>query len=111
MLNRLTKSAEMQTRVDEEYFNINMEGHQTRLKWENTLKNCYLVRNDVTGGNWRLSRPQGVSGAECEVQCVTGLCSNVRCLQTQTIKSSVSSDLVQSADSTQFTDHLTGLCL
>lgn len=43
MLNRLTKSAEMQARVDEEYFNINMEGHQMRLKWENTLKNCYQV--------------------------------------------------------------------
>lgn len=44
MLNRLTKSAEMQARVDEEYFNVNMEGHQMRLKWENTLKNCYQVR-------------------------------------------------------------------
>ena len=43
MLNRLTKSAEMQARVDEEYFNINMDGHQMRLKWENTLKNCYQV--------------------------------------------------------------------
>ena len=43
MLNRLTKSAEIQARVDEEYFNINMEGHQMRLKWENTLKNCYQV--------------------------------------------------------------------
>ncbi|XP_063743599.1 nostrin isoform X2 [Eleginops maclovinus] len=41
MLNRLTKSAEMQARVDDEYFNINMEGHQMRLKWENTLKNCH----------------------------------------------------------------------
>ncbi|KAF3843053.1 hypothetical protein F7725_001902 [Dissostichus mawsoni] len=38
MLNRLTKSAELQARVDDEYFNINMEGHQMRLKWENTLK-------------------------------------------------------------------------
>uniref|UniRef100_A0AAQ5Z4Q0 Osteoclast-stimulating factor 1 n=1 Tax=Amphiprion ocellaris TaxID=80972 RepID=A0AAQ5Z4Q0_AMPOC len=43
MLNRLTKSAEMQTRVDEEYFNINMEGHQMRLKWENTLKTYSLT--------------------------------------------------------------------
>lgn len=43
MVNRLTKSAEMQVRVDDEYFRINMEGHHMRLKWENTLKNCYQV--------------------------------------------------------------------
>ncbi|XP_024142941.1 nostrin [Oryzias melastigma] len=43
MLNRLTKSAEIQTRVDEEYFLANTKGHQMRLKWENTLKNCYQV--------------------------------------------------------------------
>uniref|UniRef100_A0A3Q1EGW0 Osteoclast-stimulating factor 1 n=1 Tax=Acanthochromis polyacanthus TaxID=80966 RepID=A0A3Q1EGW0_9TELE len=47
MLNRLTKSAEMQTRVDEEYFNINMEGHQMRLKWENTLKTCYQIIQEL----------------------------------------------------------------
>ncbi|KAI3356217.1 hypothetical protein L3Q82_017465, partial [Scortum barcoo] len=47
MLNRLTKSAEVQARVDEEYFNINMEGHQMRLKWENTLKNCHQVRENA----------------------------------------------------------------
>jgi hypothetical protein len=43
MLTRLTKSAEAQTRTDEEYFTINMDGHEIRLKWENTLKNCYQV--------------------------------------------------------------------
>lgn len=47
MLNRLTKSAELQTRVDEEYFKINMEGHQMRLKLENTLKNCYQVPRKI----------------------------------------------------------------
>ncbi|XP_037345471.2 nostrin [Pungitius pungitius] len=47
MLNRLTKSAEMQARVDEEYFNVNMEGHQMRLKWENTLKNCYQILHEL----------------------------------------------------------------
>ncbi|XP_056145676.1 nostrin [Lampris incognitus] len=47
MLNRLTKSAETQVRVDEEYFNINMEGHHFRLKWENTLKNCYQIIQDL----------------------------------------------------------------
>uniref|UniRef100_A0A3Q3EFC1 Osteoclast-stimulating factor 1 n=1 Tax=Labrus bergylta TaxID=56723 RepID=A0A3Q3EFC1_9LABR len=47
MLNRLTKSAEMQARVDEEYFSINMEGHQMRLKWENTLKNCYQIIQEL----------------------------------------------------------------
>ena len=43
MLNRLTKSAQTQAKLDEEYFSRNMEGHQVRLKWENTLKNCYQV--------------------------------------------------------------------
>ncbi|KAM9802926.1 LOW QUALITY PROTEIN: nostrin [Syngnathus typhle] len=47
MLNRLTKSAEVTTRVDEEYFNANMEGQQMRLKWENTLKNCYQVVQEL----------------------------------------------------------------
>ncbi|XP_057707492.1 nostrin [Corythoichthys intestinalis] len=47
MLNRLTKSAELQARVDEEYFNTNMEGQQMRLKWENTLKNCYQVVQEL----------------------------------------------------------------
>uniref|UniRef100_A0A8C3AZZ8 Osteoclast-stimulating factor 1 n=1 Tax=Cyclopterus lumpus TaxID=8103 RepID=A0A8C3AZZ8_CYCLU len=47
MLNRLTKSAETQARVDEEYFNVNMEGHQMRLKWENTLKNCYQITQEL----------------------------------------------------------------
>ncbi|XP_046902893.1 nostrin [Hypomesus transpacificus] len=47
MLNRLTKSAEAQSRADEEYFNINMEGHQIRLKWENTLKHCYQIIQDL----------------------------------------------------------------
>ncbi|XP_051261015.1 nostrin [Dicentrarchus labrax] len=47
MLNRLTKSAEMQARVDEEYFKINIEGHQMRLKWENTLKNCYQIIQEL----------------------------------------------------------------
>ncbi|XP_047457929.1 nostrin isoform X2 [Mugil cephalus] len=47
MLNRLTKSADVQTRVDEEYFNINLEGHQIRLKWENTLKSCYQIIQEL----------------------------------------------------------------
>ncbi|XP_041858280.1 nostrin isoform X2 [Melanotaenia boesemani] len=47
MLNRLTKSAELQARVDEEYFSINMEGQQMRLKWENTLKNCFQVIQEL----------------------------------------------------------------
>ncbi|XP_036401806.1 nostrin isoform X1 [Megalops cyprinoides] len=47
MLNRLTKSAEAQTRADEEYFNINTAGHQFRLKWETTLKNCYQIIQEL----------------------------------------------------------------
>ncbi|KAK7939197.1 hypothetical protein WMY93_002523 [Mugilogobius chulae] len=47
MLNRLTKSAELQARVDEEYFNTNLEGHEMRLKWENTLKTCYQIIQEM----------------------------------------------------------------
>lgn len=43
MLNRLSKSAELQVKVDEDYFNMNMDSFQIRLKWENTLKSCYQV--------------------------------------------------------------------
>ncbi|KAL6484628.1 hypothetical protein MHYP_G00066730 [Metynnis hypsauchen] len=48
MFNRLTKSAELQARVDENYFNMNMEGHQIRVKWENTLKTCYQEEDGRT---------------------------------------------------------------
>lgn len=47
MCNRLTKSAEQQSRVDEHYFSVNMEGHQMRLKWQNTLKNCYQITQEL----------------------------------------------------------------
>ncbi|KAL0963810.1 hypothetical protein UPYG_G00313880 [Umbra pygmaea] len=47
MLNRLTKSAEAQSRADEEYFNLNVNGHQIRLKWENALKNCYQIIQEL----------------------------------------------------------------
>ncbi|KAL7881880.1 hypothetical protein AOLI_G00087290 [Acnodon oligacanthus] len=47
MFNRLTKSAELQARVDENYFNMNMEGHQIRVKWENTLKTCYQIMQEL----------------------------------------------------------------
>ncbi|KAM4731020.1 nostrin [Anableps anableps] len=47
MCNRLTKSAEQQSRVDEHYYSVNMEGHQMRLKWQNTLKNCYQVTQEL----------------------------------------------------------------
>ncbi|XP_033843205.1 nostrin isoform X2 [Periophthalmus magnuspinnatus] len=47
MLNRLTKSAELQARVDDEYFNMNLEGYETRLKWENTLKACYQIIQEM----------------------------------------------------------------
>ncbi|XP_065107480.1 nostrin [Paramisgurnus dabryanus] len=47
MFNRLTKSAELQAKVDEEYFNINMDGHHIRLKLENTLKNCFQIVQEL----------------------------------------------------------------
>ncbi|PWA31300.1 hypothetical protein CCH79_00002810, partial [Gambusia affinis] len=47
MCNRLTKSAEQQSIVDEHYYSVNMEGHQMRLKLQNTLKNCYQVTQEL----------------------------------------------------------------
>ncbi|XP_055071875.2 nostrin isoform X1 [Misgurnus anguillicaudatus] len=47
MFNRLTKSAELQAKVDEEYFNMNMDGHHIRLKLENTLKNCFQIVQEL----------------------------------------------------------------
>ncbi|XP_058249635.1 nostrin isoform X3 [Hemibagrus wyckioides] len=43
MLNRLSKSAELQVKADEDYFNMNLDSYQIRLKWENTLKSCYQI--------------------------------------------------------------------
>ncbi|KAK2849957.1 hypothetical protein Q7C36_008740 [Tachysurus vachellii] len=43
MFNRLSKSAELQVKADEDYFNMNLDSHQIRLKWENTLKSCYQI--------------------------------------------------------------------
>ncbi|KAI7808443.1 nostrin [Triplophysa rosa] len=47
MFNRLTKSAELQARVDEEYFKVNMDGHHVRLKLENTLKTCHQIVQEL----------------------------------------------------------------
>ncbi|XP_014915577.1 nostrin isoform X2 [Poecilia latipinna] len=47
MCNRLTKSAEQQSIVDEHYYSVNMEGHQMRLKLQNTLKNCCQVIQEL----------------------------------------------------------------
>ncbi|XP_051566872.1 nostrin isoform X1 [Myxocyprinus asiaticus] len=47
MFNRLTKSAELQAKVDEEYFNTNMNGHHIQLKLENTLKTCYQSHKQI----------------------------------------------------------------
>ncbi|XP_015287810.2 nostrin isoform X1 [Macaca fascicularis] len=41
LLNKLTKSTEKLEKEDENYYQKNMVGYSTRLKWENTLENCY----------------------------------------------------------------------
>nr|XP_007963453.2 nostrin isoform X2 [Chlorocebus sabaeus] len=41
LLNKLTKSTEKLEKEDENYYRKNMVGYSTRLKWENTLENCY----------------------------------------------------------------------
>uniref|UniRef100_A0A2K5F9X8 Nostrin n=1 Tax=Aotus nancymaae TaxID=37293 RepID=A0A2K5F9X8_AOTNA len=43
LLNKLTKSTEKLEKEDENYYQKNMMGYSTRLKWENTLENCYQV--------------------------------------------------------------------
>lgn len=62
MLNRLTKSAEAQAQVDDEYFEINTEGHRARLKLENTLRNCHQARPDSS--DLHLGRGSCSSGAK-----------------------------------------------
>lgn len=41
LLNKLKKSTEKLGKEDENYYQKNMAGYSTRLKWENTLENCY----------------------------------------------------------------------
>ncbi|XP_006902180.1 PREDICTED: nostrin [Elephantulus edwardii] len=41
LLNKLKKSTEKLTKEEENYYQKNMAGYSTRLKWENTLENCY----------------------------------------------------------------------
>ncbi|XP_073927141.1 nostrin isoform X4 [Castor canadensis] len=41
LLNKLKKSTEKLQKEDENYYQKNMAGYSTRIKWENTLENCY----------------------------------------------------------------------
>ncbi|KAF6115292.1 nitric oxide synthase trafficking [Phyllostomus discolor] len=41
LLNKLKKSTEKLAKEDENYYQKNLAGCSTRLKWENTLENCY----------------------------------------------------------------------
>uniref|UniRef100_A0A8C9IUM2 Nostrin n=1 Tax=Piliocolobus tephrosceles TaxID=591936 RepID=A0A8C9IUM2_9PRIM len=47
LLNKLTKSTEKLEKEDENYYQKNMVGYSTRLKWENTLENCYQVTHSI----------------------------------------------------------------
>uniref|UniRef100_G1QXF6 Nostrin n=1 Tax=Nomascus leucogenys TaxID=61853 RepID=G1QXF6_NOMLE len=47
LLNKLTKSTEKLEKEDENYYQKNMAGYSTRLKWENTLENCYQVTHSI----------------------------------------------------------------
>lgn len=105
MLNRLSKSAETQVRVDEDYFNINMEGHQTRLKWENTLKNCYQVLENALLGHillefscssypeWLFLKWRDTAGSWCDLLKDTSFAARVEpvrfCLQKMVYKHQV----------------------
>ncbi|XP_074159296.1 nostrin isoform X1 [Sminthopsis crassicaudata] len=41
LLNKLKKSTEKLAKEDESYYQKNIDGYVTRLKWEATLQNCY----------------------------------------------------------------------
>ncbi|CAO2597196.1 Nostrin [Lemmus lemmus] len=41
LLNKLKKSTEKLEKEDENYYQKNLAGYSTRLKWESTLENCY----------------------------------------------------------------------
>ncbi|XP_023398634.1 nostrin isoform X2 [Loxodonta africana] len=41
LLNKLKKSTENLAKEEENYYQKNMAGYSTRLKWESTLENCY----------------------------------------------------------------------
>ncbi|XP_021491246.1 nostrin [Meriones unguiculatus] len=41
LLNKLKKSTEKLDKEDESYYQKNVAGYSTRLKWESTLENCY----------------------------------------------------------------------
>nr|XP_005007722.1 LOW QUALITY PROTEIN: nostrin [Cavia porcellus] len=41
LFNKLKKSTEKLEKEDENYYQKNIAGYSTRLKWENTLENCY----------------------------------------------------------------------
>ncbi|XP_019512165.1 PREDICTED: nostrin isoform X9 [Hipposideros armiger] len=47
LLNKLKKSTEKLAKEDENYYQKNIAGCSTRLKWENTLENCYQVTHGI----------------------------------------------------------------
>ncbi|XP_043931526.1 nostrin [Protopterus annectens] len=47
LLTKLKKSSESLTKTDDEYYQLNMAGLDTRLKWESTLEHCYKSIQDL----------------------------------------------------------------
>uniref|UniRef100_A0A2K6FYC3 Nostrin n=1 Tax=Propithecus coquereli TaxID=379532 RepID=A0A2K6FYC3_PROCO len=52
LLNKLKKSTEKLEKEDENYYQKNMAGYSARLKWENTLENCYQVSYHLLDAFW-----------------------------------------------------------
>uniref|UniRef100_A0ABI7YJA4 Nitric oxide synthase trafficking n=1 Tax=Felis catus TaxID=9685 RepID=A0ABI7YJA4_FELCA len=47
LLSKLKKSTEKLAKEDENYYQKNLAGCATRLKWENTLENCYQCHTQI----------------------------------------------------------------
>uniref|UniRef100_A0A2K5PNK6 Nostrin n=1 Tax=Cebus imitator TaxID=2715852 RepID=A0A2K5PNK6_CEBIM len=94
LLNKLTKSTEKLEKEDEIYYQKNMMGYSTRLKWENTLENCYQVTHSIRLYAFRVRRawgkcdrqqdtflswksPSTVSILELEKERIQLLCNNL----------------------------------
>ncbi|XP_068936920.1 nostrin isoform X3 [Petaurus breviceps papuanus] len=49
LLSKLKKSTEKLAKEDENYYQKNIAGYTTRLKWEATLQNCYQAKDPANG--------------------------------------------------------------
>ncbi|OWK00075.1 NOSTRIN, partial [Cervus elaphus hippelaphus] len=70
LLNKLKKSTEKLSKEDENYYQKNVASCSTRLKWENTLENCFQTLTTVSS---RGSAVSGVYGKHWQETCLCDL--------------------------------------